>query len=139
MAVFEPMPQRPWLTGFPRRGYPHHRFSGSAARTGIGSETAPYHVVDELALLGRPRAFGPVLLVLAMLASAGAGASLTFAIMDYQPKRSVAVAAQPSAAGSATGSVAAREETTVPHNIWAPFVKTIPSVGFRRPPEAPVE
>ena len=87
MAVFKSKSQQPSLTGFPRRGFPHHRPQDSAVRTGIGSETAPHRLFDELEQFGsRPR-FGSVLMVLAMLASAGAGASLTFAIMDYQPSQ----------------------------------------------------
>ena len=132
---------RPLPAGFPRptypRHWPHHGVSDSAARTGIGPGAAPYRVVEELTLLERPRSIGPVLMVLAMLASAGAGASLTWAVMDYQPRRptAVAVAPQPSAERTATGSLAPHEETAVPHDVWAPFVTTIPSVGLRPPVE----
>jgi cysteinyl-tRNA synthetase len=86
----------------------------------------------------RSSRFGRVALILAMLASTGAGASLTWTLMDDQrPVTEVtgSIATPPPVpAPPATIKPAPPEGgTAVPHSVWAPFVKSIPSISFRQP------
>jgi hypothetical protein len=74
----------------------------------------------------QPRGLSPlgrVLLVLAMLSSVGAGASITLAMMKDDGRYPVVAVATP----ETTGSISGEANRAVPHNVWAPFVNAMPS------------
>jgi hypothetical protein len=67
-----------------------------------------------------------------MLSSVGAGASITLAMMTDDGRYPVVAVAAP----ETTGSISRQADRAVPHNVWAPFVNAMPSLGIG-PQEAP--
>ena len=97
-------------------------------------EHAGGFVVDDFLPPPKPNPLGRALAVLAMLASVGAGASLTFAVLDYRSPHVVEAAAQVPA--ESTGSIGAQQSTGIPHSIWGPLVNTIPAADLLSPSES---